>query len=220
MYIFFRFLPVVLSVVLFCGCAEQHIEKTEPIQPTQHIRPPKEKKDLFILLPDKNGKVGKITISNRAGKTTLSKANESAQVTKNQAPRKISVLSQREVQRKFHDTLKAIPGTADQYILYFYPGTSQLTKKSQQQLPFILRRVKERLPCEISIVGHTDTQASSEYNLALALQRAIHVKNQLLAIGAPRELLEVSSHGETDPMIPTRDNVNEPRNRRVELFIR
>lgn len=214
MYIFFRLLPVVLSAVLFCGCADQHIE------PIQQIQPPKEKKDLFILLPDKDGKVGEITISNRAGTTILSKANESVQVSKNYAPTRTSILSQGEVQRKFHDTLEAIPGTADQYILYFYPGTSQLTNESQQQLPFILNRIKKRLPCEISIIGHTDTQAGSEYNLALALRRAIHVKNQLLAIGAPRKLLEVSSHGETDPMIPTGDNVKEPRNRRVELFIR
>ena len=225
MYIFFRLLPALLSAVLFCGCVDQHIEpiqpiQSEPIQPIQSIQPPQEKKDLFILLPDKNGKVGEITISNRACTTILSKANESVQVSKNKVPPRTSILSQREVQRKFHDTLQAIPGTADQYILYFYPGTSKLTKNSQQQLPLILKRIKKRLPCEISIIGHTDTQASSEYNLALALQRAIHVRNQLLAIGAPRELLEVSSHGETDPMIPTRDNVKEPRNRRVELFIR
>jgi outer membrane protein OmpA-like peptidoglycan-associated protein len=179
-----------------------------------------EKKDLFILLPDQDGKVGEITISNRAGSTTLSKAHESAQVSSTSVPTETDILTSGEVQQQFHDTLQAIPGTADQYILYFTPGTSELTEESRDKLPLILHRIKERLPCEISIVGHTDTQAGSEYNLALALQRAIHVKNKLLAIGAPRELLEVSSHGENDPMVPTKDNVAEPRNRRVELFIR
>jgi outer membrane protein OmpA-like peptidoglycan-associated protein len=46
------------------------------------------------------------------------------------------------------------------------------------------------------------------------------VKDKLLSIGAPRKLLEVSSHGENDPMIPTKDDVAEPQNRRVEIFIR
>ena len=209
MHIFARLLPAVLSMALLFGCAAQ-----TPVQP------PTEKKDIFVLLPDQDGKVGEITISNRAGTTILSKANESAQVTSTQVPTQTEILSSGEVQERFHDTLQAIPGTADQYILYFTPGTSMLTQESQQQLPLILNRVTERLPCEISIIGHTDTQAGSEYNLALALQRAIHVKNQLLSIGAPRELLEVSSHGENDPMIPTADNVAEPKNRRVELFIR
>ena len=107
-----------------------------------------------------------------------------------------------------------------QYILFFSSGTIKLTKESQKQLPFILKKIKGRLPCEISIIGHSDTKAGSEYNLALSLRRAIHVKNQLLAVGAPRKLLEVSSHGENDPMIPTGDNVAEPKNRRVEIFIR
>ncbi len=204
----FRLLPAVLSTAFLFGCAAQ-----EPAQP------PTEKKDIFVLLPDQDGKVGEITISNRAGSTTLSKANESAHVTSTHVPTKTTILSSREVQKEFHDTLQAIPGTADQYILYFTPGTSGLAKESRNKLPLILKRVKERLPCEISIIGHTDTQAGSEYNLSLALQRAIHVKNKLLSIGAPRELLEVSSHGENDPLVPTADNIAEPKNRRVELFI-
>ncbi|MCI5150642.1 MAG: OmpA family protein [Candidatus Electrothrix sp. MAN1_4] len=208
MHIFSRLLPVLFSTALLFGCAAQNLE------------PPAEQKDLFVLLPDQEGNVGEITISNRAGSTTLSKENESAQVTSSHVPTRTKILSRKEIQKKFQDTLEAIPGTADQYILYFTPGTSNLTEASRKKLPLILKRVKERLPCEISIIGHTDTQAGREYNLALALQRAIHVKNKLLTIGAPRELLEVSSHGENDPMIPTKDNVAEPKNRRVELFIR
>jgi outer membrane protein OmpA-like peptidoglycan-associated protein len=209
MHIFTRLLPAILSAFLFLGCAPQKPAQT-----------PAEKKDIFVLLPDQDGKVGEITISNGVGSTTLSKANQSAEVSSTHVSTQTTILSQKEIQKEFHDTLQAIPGTADQYILYFTPGTTDLTKESWSKLPLILKRVKERLPCEISIIGHADTQASSEYNLSLALQRAVHVKNKLLAIGVPRELLEVSSHGENDPMIPTADNVAEPKNRRVELFIR
>lgn len=207
-------LPAVFSVALLFGCAEQQIEPVyfppEPSQPT----------DLFILVPDENGKVGQITITNNAGSTTLSNANESAQVTNAHIPTRTTILSEPSIQKSFHNTLQAIPSMADQFTLFFSSGTTKLTQESQKKLPIILRKIEDRLPCEISIIGHSDTEANSEYNLALSLKRAIHVKNQLLAIGAPRDLLEVSSHGENDPLIPTADNVAEPKNRRVEIFIR
>lgn len=199
-----------MSVALVTGCAQKNI-KQPPSSGAQ---------DLFVLLPDQDGKVGQITISNEAGSTTLSKANESALVTSHHIPARTKILSKQSIQKDFHDTLQAVPGTADQFILFFSSGTTQLTKESQEQLPQILKRIKEKFPCEIAIIGHADTEASGEYNLTLSLKRAIHVKDQLLAIGAPRKLLEVSSHGENDPMIPTADNVAEPKNRRVEIFIR
>ena len=209
MHKFFFLLPAIVSATLLFGCADQ-----------QRVTSSSDPNDLIVLIPDQNGKVGEITISNRAGTTTLSRANESIQVTNNSIPHRTRVLTDRTVQENFHDTLQAIPGTADHYILYFTSGTTRLTTDSSTQLPTILKKIKNRLPCEIAIIGHTDSKATNEYNLALALKRAVHVKNQLLAIGAPRKLLEVSSHGENDPMIPTADNVAEPKNRRVEIFIR
>ena len=201
------FLPVVCGATLLFGCAS-----IEPV--------PSGPGDVFVLLPDRDGKVGEITISTDAGTTTLSKANESAQVTDDDIPPHTAILSEQDIQKKFHDALQAVPGTADQFILFFISGTTELTKESREQLPVILKKIKERLPCEISVIGHADRKASGEYNLILALHRAARVKDQLLAIGAPRDLLEVTSHGENDPMIPTPDNVAEPRNRRVEVFIR
>ncbi len=200
------------TLTLLSSCAEQKRPVKVISQPVQE--------DMFVLLPDSGGNVGEITISNKAGRVTLSKANESVQVSSNHIPAKTAILSSKNVQKKFHRTLQAVPGTANQYILYFNSGTIELTEKSKAQLPRILRKIKERFPCEIAVIGHADTKASSEYNLALSLNRAIQVKKELLAIGTPRKLLEVSSHGENDPLIPTDDNVSEPRNRRVEVFVR
>ena len=202
-------LPVLCSATLLFGCAARNIE---PV--------PAEAKDVFVLIPDENGKVGKITVSNSAGSTTLSRANQSAHVISNSAPPQTAVLSDQDIEETFHNALQAVPGTADQFVLFFISGTTRLTKESKQQLYSISKKIKKRLPCDISIIGHTDTEADGEYNLTLALQRATRVKNQLLAIGAPRNLLEVTSHGENDPMIPTADDVAEAKNRRVEVFIR
>ena len=35
-----------------------------------------------------------------------------------------------------------------------------------------------------------------------------------------RDLIEVRSHGETELLVPTPDNTDEPRNRRVEVKVR
>lgn len=109
MYKLSRILPLFFIAALLFGCADPKI-------------PPMEEQDLFVLLPDQDGKVGEITISNTAGATTLSKANESVQVTDNYVPARTKILSGLDIQNDFHDALQAVPGTADQYILFFPPG--------------------------------------------------------------------------------------------------
>jgi outer membrane protein OmpA-like peptidoglycan-associated protein len=42
----------------------------------------------------------------------------------------------------------------------------------------------------------------------------------LLQEGIAPALLEVTSHGEANPLVPTADEVPEPRNRRVEVMVR
>jgi outer membrane protein OmpA-like peptidoglycan-associated protein len=210
-----QFFILLAALAFLPACAErQHI--IEPVKTfSQPVR-----QDMFVLIPDPEGNVGEITISNDAGTVTLTRANEYALVSDNHMPEKTRILPEEDVQEEFHTALNVIPGTADQYILYFTSGTTSLTQNSQAQLPGILEKIKVRLPGEIAIIGHADTKADSEYNLALSLKRAVAVKNELLAIGAPRDLLEVSSHGENDPLVPTGDNVSEPKNRRVEVFVR
>ena len=207
------FLPVTLSALLIAGCAGQEKNAADAVySPAQ--------KDLFVLIPDPDGRVGEITVSNKAGSIRLSKANEAVRVGEDCLPAATEILSARDIQKNFQAALEVIPDSADHYILYFTSGTAELTRASEKKLAVLLKKIHERLPCRISVVGHTDTRAGSEYNLALSLKRAVEVKKKLLAAGVPREALEVSSHGENDPMIPTGDNVSEPKNRRVEIFVR
>lgn len=42
----------------------------------------------------------------------------------------------------------------------------------------------------------------------------------LAAGGGGPGALEITSHGEANPLVPTGDNVSEPRNRRVEVTVR
>ena len=74
---------------------------------------------------------------------------------------------------------------------------------------------------DISITGHTDTVGSDEDNVSLGLKRARSVAELFEGIKlVVRERIIVTSHGEKNLLIPTRDNVPEPRNRRIEVTVR
>ena len=57
-------------------------------------------------------------------------------------------------------------------------------------------------------------------NDALSAKRAQAVREQLAGEGVPVEKMEVAGRGEREPLVPTADEVDEPRNRRVEISIR
>jgi outer membrane protein OmpA-like peptidoglycan-associated protein len=57
-------------------------------------------------------------------------------------------------------------------------------------------------------------------NLQLSLARARAVAALLAAAGVDPASLEITSHGEANLLVPTGDNVPEPRNRRVEVTVR
>ena len=105
-------------------------------------------------------------------------------------------------------------------MLEFETGTSDLTAASQARLPDVIARAKARAGGEIVVTGHTDRQGSLEANDALSLQRAEAVRNLLIAQGFQAALIEAVGRGERDPVVPTDDEVVEPRNRRAELLVR
>jgi outer membrane protein OmpA-like peptidoglycan-associated protein len=70
------------------------------------------------------------------------------------------------------------------------------------------------------VVGHTDRVGSLTYNDALSLRRAERVRTGFVQMGIPREQISVAGRGEREPIVPTEDEVAEPRNRRVEITVR
>ena len=72
----------------------------------------------------------------------------------------------------------------------------------------------------IHVVGHTDTVASDSYNQTLSDRRASAVGNLLMTDGVPSGRLQLHGRGERELLVRTADNVNEPRNRRVDIVIK
>lgn len=80
--------------------------------------------------------------------------------------------------------------------------------------------IKQRNSFDISVNGHSDSTGTAEYNLDLSLKRALHMRDILVKAGINEIYISTTSHGEGNPLIPTKKGVAEPRNRRVEIIVR
>lgn len=169
-----------------------------------------------VLLPSPDGSVGQITVTGATGSQVLSQASSGAALDGSTAP---FVVSPSKLQRDFGAAMAARPPLPEHFLLYFGQG-SELTPASKVLLTQVLERAKARSNLDISVIGHTDTQGAAQANEALALQRANAIAVELRQLGLPDVVLSVESHGERNLLVPTADEVAEPRNRRVEITLR
>lgn len=175
----------------------------------------------IALLPDPDtGVTGRIRVSNEFGSVNVSTPRASLRATAGAAPGPLATLSEDEAARLFGSALAALPPAPKHYILQFAFESDTLTAASSALVPEILRAVKALSVPEVVIVGHTDTMGERNSNVALGLKRAGRVRDILLQAGLAPETVAVASHGESNPLIQTRDNTPEPRNRRVEITVR
>jgi len=176
---------------------------------------------MVVLIPDPEGKVGQLSVTNEGGQQMLSEKNQSVKVIDGKtAPGKAATLSDREIQAVFSEALAARPLPPATFILYFLPGSDELTDESKAVLPQIFETIRKRGSTDIVISGHTDTVGDMDYNYRLGLERAQATSKILVANGATQANITVTSHGEGNPLIKTADDVAEPGNRRVEITIR
>lgn len=70
---------------------------------------------------------------------------------------------------------------------------------------------------KVSVVGHTDTAGSKNYNYSLGGRRAEAVQQMLIKYGIPASQIVAVSAGEEDLAVPTPDNTPNAANRRVRV---
>lgn len=204
-----RLLPACLAaMVLASACATAPPPKPSP--------PP----DLIVLLPDEGGKTGAIVVSGQGEERILSEPHQAVTVAPGSPPSRPFVMVTPEVSSAVGPAVSALPAPPLQFILYFELDTTELTKGSREKLPEVIRAIRDRGPVDASVVGHTDTMGTKEYNNKLSLERARTVATLLIREGVDPSFLEITSHGEGNLLVPTADEVPEPRNRRVEVTVR
>jgi outer membrane protein OmpA-like peptidoglycan-associated protein len=124
------------------------------------------------------------------------------------------------MQQIFGEALAALPPPSRSFVLNFRFESDELTDQARALLPEILQVVRDRPLANVVVTGHTDTMGTHWANFELGLKRASTVRNLLIASGFDAAQIEVSSLGETDPLVRTADDTAEPRNRRVDITVR
>ena len=69
----------------------------------------------------------------------------------------------------------------------------------------------------VRLEGHADERGTREYNVALAEQRALAVKQLMLFEGASKDQISIISYGEEKPVSFGHDDESMSLNRRVEI---
>ena len=204
----------IASLLLLAACAAPQPRAVAP-------PPAPAPKTAVLLLPDADGKVGSVTVSNRAGSRTLDRAGTATRILEaGTAPTEPVAMSAAEIETAFGVALAVQPQPPRHFLLYFDQGSTELTPSSRAVLPTIVATVREYSSVDTSVVGHSDTAGDARWNLELSLRRALAVGTLLVAGGIDPGALDITSHGEANPVVPTGDNVSEPRNRRVEITVR
>ena len=175
---------------------------------------------LVVLLPDsETGHVGRVVVSNPRGSTELASAWSSTRVSLTQAPM-VRRLNEAEVRQRFGDVLATLPPAPRHFTLPFRFDSEELTDEGQRLVQQVLQAVKDFPVPDVVVVGHTDTTGPRDLNVELGLRRAAAVRARLVKAGLNQSSVEVRSHGEVELLVPTGDNVFEPKNRRVEITVR
>jgi outer membrane protein OmpA-like peptidoglycan-associated protein len=188
-----------------------------PPPPPPVAAPPRQ--DLFVVLPGADGQTGAVSVT-AGGRTEVLDQPYAAVRVPEPGRLERGTVTSGEVRAEFGDALDARPPRPVSFTLYFVEGQDRLTPESVQELQALLAEVGRRPAPEIVIVGHTDRRGSDAYNDALSRQRAERVRAELLGLGVDPGRVQVAGRGEREPLVPTEDEVPEPRNRRVEVTVR
>ncbi len=201
---FLRAFPGAVLVALLAGCAS-------PPAPAPVT-------DRVILLPQPDASPSALLLS--AGGQTLLLSRPYAGAELQGGVLRAVASDAASVQQTYGALLAQQPARPRSFVLPFESNTHRLAAAAEPVLAD-LRAALANLPAaEVIVTGHTDRVGSVEANDRLSLARATAVRELLVGAGVARALISVAGRGERAPLVPTADEVAEPRNRRVEIKIR
>jgi len=174
-----------------------------------------------VVLLDSGKAHNAIIVSTNKGSTKLDKIGSFVELTdKNKEPSRVKMMSKDEINNRYATLFQVVPKKARTYIVFFKKNSTELTEESKKTLNKALKTIKERSPCVVDVIGHTDTVGSSRANAKVSLKRANYVKSMIEKRKAKVLALVAKGYGEEDLLMKTGNNVSEARNRNVEIFIK
>ncbi len=208
----------VIAVLLVSGACAKAPRVAEVIPRVAEVKPPS-RDDLYVLLPDQAGQTGALSVTHAEQAHVLDTPHAAAHIKEPGRLEKRTITPE-EVRQAFGPALAAQPPRPTSLTLYFLEGRDEFTPESQQLIQSVLAEIARRPAPEVIAIGHTDRVGTVQFNDALSLRRAARARDELVKAGVPVDRIQIEGRGEREPLIPTADEVPEPRNRRVEISIR
>lgn len=181
---------------------------------------PPNTREIVILVPDQGGATGAVVVTSPRGGTTLLERPYAAALLEKGDRVDPPAVGREEVKKLFSHAIAAQPLRPISFQLYFLGDSDEYTPESKDAFEKVFAEIARRKIAEIAVIGHTDRVGPLEYNDALSLKRAERVRRDFVGRGIPDQSINVAGRGEREPVVPTADEVNEPRNRRVEINVR
>ncbi len=173
-----------------------------------------------VLLPDANGRAGRVEIQTTNDRQALDQAYASADIT-HRGHFVAAVQDAATVEQRYARTLAARPAAPESFTLIFETGSAaELAPEFQIVLDRVLAAIARHPAPEVTVIGHTDRVGSVEDNDRLSIRRAETVRDKLVQAGIDASMISIAGRGEREPALATADEVPQAENRRVEISVR
>jgi hypothetical protein len=174
--------------------------------------------ETYVLVPGRDGSSPPIVIATHAGSALTLDRPYAAAVGGKTSLEAVN-LDKESIHKEFREVLDAQPQAPRTFQLYFIES-DELTSESKAELEKVFAEIAARQAADVVVVGHTDRIGKLEDNDALSKRRAEKIRLELIARGLAADNISAAGRGEREPVVPTADEVREPRNRRVEITVR
>jgi OOP family OmpA-OmpF porin len=174
-----------------------------------------------VLLPQEDGSPSAVVVRTKGGEQVVAQPYQRATaLAGSEAAPTLDQADAAKVRANNKELFDLAPPKPQRFDLYFEGGGTVLTTDSQRALDGVIAAALERSGADITVTGHTDTRGSDSDNDVLSLRRAEQIRQVLLNRGFPAQRVEAIGRGERELAVPTADNVDEARNRRVVIIVR
>ena len=184
---------------------------------------PAEAETLVVVVPSRHdGHVGAVVVTQGEHRQLLNTAYASVSADGSGSIRQAALKPRQleEFRRTFAAASEALPPKVETYKLYFDVASDNLTPESELMLDTVLTEVANRAAAEVLVTGHSDTVGTFETNFELSVRRAERVRELIVARGVDRAIISVVGRGKSELEVETGEDVEEVRNRRVEITVR
>ena len=175
--------------------------------------------EVVVVLPSADGHVGAVVVRHGTERVVLDRPFLASRIS-SAGIQQVEPLAEQAVRTDFQVTLAALPKRPVTFVLFFVSATDEFTDESKLELEKVLRTLRERAAADIVLIGHTDRVGTDAANDELSRMRAERVKADLVQQGVAAERIRTVGRGERELSVPSADEVEEPRNRRVEVYVR